>query len=163
MKRAVVVGLVLFACCAMLRAQQTPPLDNGNRINLATIWQQSNSGLSGISPRVRQQGLTNGIDPWRLGLELKFKVNDLWRLSVGAELVDWDLQSAPPSAFLTGRPSERWYNVGLGYNLNEMARLSFLWQFNDSFRNGMGTAMPTLPNTPRSSGNLISTTLTIKF
>ena len=100
MRARLAVGLgLVFACSVFARAQQTLPADN-NRLNLATIWQQSNNGLSGISPRVRQPGLVNGIDPWRLGLELKFKVNDLWRLSVGAELVDWDLQSAPPAAFL---------------------------------------------------------------
>jgi len=161
MKRLAVL-LSCFACCAVLHAQQTASTNNNNRINLATIWQQSNFGLSGLSPRVNQPGVGNGLEPWRLGLQLKFKVNDLWRLSVGAELVDWDLQSAPPAAFLSGHPSERWYNVGLGYNLNQMARLSFLWQFNDA-QFTKGVAMPAVPYTNRTSGNVISTTLTIKF
>ncbi len=136
----------------------TPGALNTARLNLAYIWLQSNYGVNA----------TSGDRPWRMGLELKYRLSDSLRVALGAELVDWDLNSSATNAFLSGTPSQHWFNVGLGYNLNDMARLSFLWQFSDSalVKNANGMPMSTFgypaPNS-KSSGNLLSTQLTIKF
>lgn len=139
----------------LLEKDQQPGLNltlpiSSARLNLAYVWLESNSGA-------RSNTYT---------AELKYDLNGLWRLSLGAQFLGKDANGMPMSEMLVGKPTERWYNVGLAYNLNQIARLSFIWQFSD-------IANPQAPASPvagfasskdgRSSNNLISTQLTIKF
>jgi hypothetical protein len=99
----------------------------------------------------------------RYTAELGFRLNDAWNATLGAEWVDWDLKNR--TGFNGGRPTERWYNVGLGYNLNDMARLSFLYQFSDYDGKGVAGFAPfaSFSTSNRASGNLLTTQLTVKF
>jgi len=81
-------------------------------------------------------------------------MNESWTTGLGFELVDWDLRSL---GALNGKPKERWYNIGLGYDLAENAKISFLWQISDYD----GKATPGFGG--RFTGNLLTTQLSIKF
>lgn len=108
----------------------------------------------------------------RYTADLGYRLNDAWNITLGAEWVDWDLKSNAANGFVGGKPTERWYNVGLGYNLSDMARLSFLWQFSDydgkkvagfaPFQNS-GFTGATTTSGDRATGSLVTTQLTIRF
>jgi hypothetical protein len=104
----------------------------------------------------------------RWTIDLGYKLNDSWSANLGFEAVDWDLKArngaAPGTfAFAGGKPRERWYNIGLGYNLSDMARLSFLWQISDYNANGTAGFAPFGFGAGRATGNLITTQLSVKF
>lgn len=115
-------------------------------------------------------GLNTNDHVNRYTADLGFRVNDAWNATLGLEWVDWDL--ANRAGFTGGRPTERWYNVGLGYNLSDMARLSFLWQWSDYDGKGVagfnpfainGNVVSTNPRSDRATGSLITTQLTVRF
>jgi len=99
--------------------------------------------------------------------ELGYKLNEAWNVSLGAELVNWRL--ANRTGLPGANPTERWYNVGLGYNLSDQARLSFLYQWSDYDGKGYpGFAPFAYPSKSgwsgdRLTGGLLTTQLTVKF
>jgi predicted porin len=104
----------------------------------------------------------------RYTAELGYRLNDAWNLSLGAEWIDWDLKTrgggTPGGPFTGGKPRERWYNIGLGYNLSDMARLSFLWQISDYDGKGVAGFSPFgNAGQDRATGSLLTTQLTVKF
>lgn len=97
----------------------------------------------------------------RYTADLGYRINDAWNAMVGVEWVDWNLKSNANTGFAGGKPQERWYNIGLGYNLSDMARLNFLWQISDyDAKNTAGFSAG--PNN-RFTGSLLTTQLTVKF
>ena len=105
------------------------------------------------------------------GLEYKMATN--YDLSLGVEMVKWDLSDATGSAFGGGAASnnkalERWYNIGFGWSLSDNAKLKFMWQASDyKARELPGFALPW--NNPGGSpstvakGGLLTTQLSVKF
>jgi predicted porin len=117
-------------------------------------------------------GLSTDDRIQRYTAELGYRLNPSWNLSLGAEWVDWDLKDRADLGFTGGRPRERWYNIGLGYNLSDMAKLSFLWQISDYDSKGVAGFSPFRNTSPvntdhdpatRARGSLITTQLSIKF
>lgn len=120
-------------------------------------------------------GLNHGDRIQDYKIDLGYRVNDAWNVSLGTELVNWDLKSrdgsvAGEGAFTGGKPTERWYNIGVGYNFSDMARLNVLLQISDYDGKGLfgfspfpglninGTTSPT-----RATGDLLTAQLTVKF
>jgi predicted porin len=98
--------------------------------------------------------------------ELGYKLNEAWNLSLGAELVNWRM--ADRTGLPGANPTERWYNVGLGYNLSDQARLSFLYQWSDYDGKGYPGFAPFGAKAAgfggdRLTGGLLTTQLTVKF
>jgi predicted porin len=107
-------------------------------------------------------------------IDLGYRLSDAWNVSLGAELVNWDLQSrtgatAGEAAFTGGKPTERWYNIGVGYNFSDMARLNLLLQISDYDSKGIFGFAPfggfTVDNAAqtRATGDLLTAQLTVKF
>jgi len=104
----------------------------------------------------------------RYTADLGYRVNDAWNVSFGVEWVDWMLKVSPNTPGIVsgptiGNPAERWYNIGLGYNLSDMARLNFLWQISDYDAKGQTGFNPFGNALGRATGSLLTTQLTIKF
>jgi len=100
--------------------------------------------------------------------ELGYRLNDAWNLTLGAELVNWNLADRTASGGPAGAtPTETWYNVGLGYNLSDQARLSFLYQWSDYNGKGYPGFAPFASlggsASDRLTGSLITTQLSVKF
>jgi len=97
--------------------------------------------------------------------ELGYRVNEAWNLMLGAELVNWRL--ADRTGLPGASPTETWYNVGLGYNLSDQARLSFLYQWSDYNGKGYPGFAPFASSGgyagDRLTGGLLTTQLTVKF
>lgn len=121
-----------------------------------------NQFLGASSPSV---GLSTDdkLNRFTLGLEYKLATN--YSLALGLEEVQWDL--ADRSGFTGGKPRERWYNIGFGFDLSDKAKLSFLWQISDYDSKGVEGFSPfgssSGPNATRATGGLITTQLTVKF
>ncbi|HEY3779502.1 MAG TPA: S-layer homology domain-containing protein [Fimbriimonadaceae bacterium] len=94
--------------------------------------------------------------------ELGFRLNDAWNLTLGTELVYWHLPVAGAPA---SNPTQQWYNVGLGYNLSDQARLSFLYQYSNWDSKGNTAFQPFANNFTgaKYSGSLLTTQLSVKF
>jgi S-layer homology domain len=122
-------------------------LTDNLRLNAQGMWYSGlgKAGVSGMSTNDKVNSYKVGID---------YRMNESWTTGLGFELVDWDLRSL---GALNGKPRERWYNIGLGYDLSDMAKLSFLWQISDYD----GKATPGFGG--RFTGNLLTTQLSIKF
>ncbi len=122
-------------------------LTDNLRFNAQGMWYQGigKAGVSGMNSNDKVNSYKVGID---------YKMNESWTTGLGVEFVDWDLRSL---GALNGKPRERWYNIGLGYDLSDMAKLSFLWQISDYD----GKATPGFGG--RFTGNLLTTQLSIKF
>lgn len=90
-------------------------------------------------------------------IDLHYNMNNGWNAMLGGEFVDF----RPTGA--TSRASQRWYTLGLGYNLSENASLKLMWQISDA--NARTTGLWAAPGnaTGRFTGNLITTQLSIKF
>jgi hypothetical protein len=116
-------------------------------------------------------GLSTNDEIQRYTIDLGYRVNDSWSLNLGYEHVDWDIAAragapAGTAAATGGRPRERWWNIGLGYSLSDMAKLSILWQISDYNGNGVAGFSPFVgvtANGDRATGNLLTTQLSIKF
>jgi hypothetical protein len=122
-------------------------LTDNLRFNASGMWYSGigKAGVSGMNTNDHVSSVKLGID---------YKMNESWTTGLGVELVDWDLKSL---GALNGKPRERWYNIGLGYDLSENAKMSFLWQISDYD----GKATPGFGG--RFTGNLLTTQLSIKF
>jgi len=117
------------------------------RLNAQGMW-YSGVGKAGVSG----MATNDKVNSYKVGID--YRMNESWTTGLGFELVDWDLRSL---GALNGKPKERWYNIGLGYDLAENAKISFLWQISDYD----GKATPGFGG--RFTGNLLTTQLSIKF
>jgi hypothetical protein len=94
----------------------------------------------------------------RVAVDLGYRLNPNWDLTLGFEGVEWRFQGD------NRRPRELWYNLGLGYNLSEAARLNFLWQYSDYRSNGRPGFTPFAGNTnEQARGHLVTTQLSVRF
>jgi len=130
----------------------------------------SGTGRNIVLPASFGGGTSTGLNTddhiTRFTAELGYRLNDAWNLSLGLEAVDWDLKSRPGIGFVGGKPRERWYNIGLGYNLSDMAKLSFLYQYSDYNSNGIAGFSPFgngAVGNEKATGSLLTTQLTVKF
>jgi S-layer homology domain len=132
----------------------------------------SGVGTSVTGPAGSSAGLNVGDRINDYSAELGYHPGSLWQLSLGTEMVYWNLESRPAQfgnpAFLGGKPTERWYNFGFGYNLSDNTKFNFLWQFSDDTPGLNSLSLPVMgfslsPGSGRASGNLVTTQLTIKF
>lgn len=101
------------------------------------------------------------INTWKVGLEYKLATN--YSLALGYEEVRWDLKDRPGVGFTGGEPTERWYNIGFGFDINSKAKLSFLWQISDYDSKSVAGFNPFGGSDNRAKGGLITTQLTIKY
>jgi hypothetical protein len=107
------------------------------------------------------------INRYVVGLEYKFATT--YNLALGYEEVDWDLADRPGVLFTGGKPRERWYNIGMGFDLGNRAKLSVLWQISDYDGRGVFGFNPFSAGSNasttgfRATGGLITTQLSIKF
>jgi hypothetical protein len=122
-------------------------LTDSLRLNASGMW-YSGLGKTGVSG----MGTGDKVNSYKVGID--YRMNESWTTGLGFELVDWNLGTL---GVLNGKPKERWYNIGLGYDLHENAKLSFLWQISDYD----GKATPGFGG--RFTGNLLTTQLSIKF
>lgn len=95
------------------------------------------------------------IDSYKI--DLKYNMTNGWNAMLGGEWVDF----RPTGA--TTRATQRWYTIGLGYNLSEQASLRLMWQISDADARTTGLWAAPGNATGRFTGNLITTQLTIKF
>jgi len=114
-------------------------------------------------------GTRGGLGIDRYQAQLRYGLSSALQFSLGTEFVGYDLQGRGTDFnTLLGQSSlTQWYDVGVGYQLAQNARLSFLWQFSDYSPGGssVGLPVPGLSSSKdgKSTANLISTQLTIKF
>lgn len=94
-------------------------------------------------------------DSYKIGLD--YKMENGWNWMLGAELVDFRMNG------LADRGTQRWYTLGLGYNLSETANFKFMWQISDHDARTSGMWAAPGNATGRYTGNLITTQFTIKF
>lgn len=133
-------------------------LSNNLNLNASGAWYTNLGGGSGAAQ------LMPGDKVYRYGASLGYRLNRAWQFSFGAEVLNMDSGSPFGTAELfSGRPLGRWYNVGLDYNLSSIAKLNFLWQISDLGNGATPLSFNPNPTGVHSSGNLISTQLTIKF
>lgn len=95
------------------------------------------------------------IDAYKINLD--YKMDSGWNWMLGAELVDFKPAGA------ADRATQRWYTIGLGYNLSENAMLRMMWQISDADARTTGLWASPVSGNGRFTGNLITTQLTIKF
>ena len=101
-------------------------------------------------------GLRTGdkVDSYKI--DLNYNMANGWNAMLGGEWVDF----RPNGAATKG--TQRWYTLGLGYNLSEAASLRLMWQISDA--DARTTGLWAAPGGgARFSGNLITTQLSIKF
>ncbi len=87
--------------------------------------------------------------------DLGYRLNDAWDFSVGFEYV-------PLNGGTADNAYESWYNFGLGYNLSDQARLSFLYQYSAADPKGISSFDGGLTS-GKMAGSLLTTQLTVKF
>lgn len=101
--------------------------------------------------------LTTGDKLNHYNVELGYKLsgNDL---TLGFEDVEWKLAG-------TGlKPHERWYNIGVGFNLAENTKWSFLWQISDYDSKGAAGFNPFTGSAQTTAkGGVLSTQFSVKF
>ena len=51
-----------------------------------------------------------------------------YNLALGYEAVNWDLANRANVLFTGGKPTERWINIGFGFDLSARTKFSLLWQ-----------------------------------
>lgn len=102
-------------------------------------------------------GLRTGdkVDSYKI--DLNYNMSNGWNAMLGGEWVDFR-----PNGAAT-RATQRWYTLGLGYNLSEAASLRLMWQISDADARTTGLWAAPGNATGRFSGNLITTQLSIKF
>ena len=95
------------------------------------------------------------VDSYKIDLD--YKMDSGWNWMLGAELVDFRPSGGGD------RATQRWYTIGLGYNLSENAMLRLMWQISDADARTSGLWASPVSANGRFTGNLITTQLTIKF
>lgn len=106
-------------------------------------------GTSKASARTAAN-LVSGDKLNRYVIDLGYTINESWNAMLGLENVDFRPNGGGP------KPFQRWYNIGLGWKMSDMAKLNLLWQISDAdTRTG-------LPGS-RNRGSLLTTQLSIKF
>ncbi|MBX3120481.1 MAG: hypothetical protein KF784_15590, partial [Fimbriimonadaceae bacterium] len=91
-----------------------------------------------------------------LSASLNHRINSNWKLMLGGEWVEWDLDGAP------AKPRERWYRVGLNHDMGNNTKLSFMWEMSDY--DGKGVSGFSLPNIgQRATGGFLTTQVSIRF
>jgi len=137
----------------------------GGNIDLTDALNLKASGewYTGINEASNTDGLTSGDKIYRYCVDLGYKLNTSWNLSLGWEYDQYNLQTIT-DVFTGGKPQEQWYNIGLNYGFSSNAKLSVLWQISDydakgvvPFQFGSG------PDVNRATGGLLTTQLTVKF
>lgn len=95
----------------------------------------------------------------RFLVDLGYNLNSMTDLSLGYEQVMWNLKGN------TGKPLERWINVGFGFHLSDSTKLSLLWQISDYDGKGQVGFSPFAANPAgnRATGGLITTQISVKF
>lgn len=88
-----------------------------------------------------------------------YQLNRNWQFGVGYEHVEWSLDGLGG----TGRPTERWWNIGFGYTLGDRAAVNVLWQISDFDGEGVAGFQPFGTVGARAKGGLITTQLSVKF
>jgi len=100
------------------------------------------------------KGLTSSDTIADYKADLGYKLNDAWDFDLGFEYV-------PIHSPGSNNPYESWYNFGLGYNLSDQARLSFLYQYSAAdFKTG-SSSFGSISG--KLAGSLLTTQLTVKF
>lgn len=105
-------------------------------------------------------GLTTNDKIYRYTADLEHKFGSATTVDLGYEENDWNL------AGNTGKPHERWYNIGAKYDFSDKTSFSILWQISDY--NGQNQPGFTLfSGTPGggtvAKGGLITTQFSVKF
>lgn len=91
-----------------------------------------------------------------LKVDLDYRVSDYWSIMLGVENVDWDYDAGTD-------PFQRWYTVGLGYNIGESAMLKLWYMFSDLDFKGRGGLIGDAFGQNRYKGGQIGTQLTVRF
>jgi hypothetical protein len=76
-------------------------------------------------------GLSEDDDVTSFRLGVAYKMASDYDLSLGVEQVKWEFDGGG------GEPTERWYNIGFGWNVSDNAKLRFLWQISDYDADGL--------------------------
>jgi len=105
-------------------------------------------------------GLTKNDKITRFTAGLSHKFGSATTVDLGYEENDWNLVGN------TGKPHERWYNIGAKYDFSDKTSFSVLWQISDyNGQNQAGFAL--FPGTPAggtvAKGGLITTQFSVKF
>jgi hypothetical protein len=101
-----------------------------------------------------QTGLSTNDNVASYKADLGYKLNEAWDFDLGFEYVPFDVQGV--------KPYESWYNFGLGYNLSDQARLSFLYQYSAADPKG-SSFLSSGTGSTKLAGSLLTTQLTVKF
>jgi len=97
----------------------------------------------------------------RLTADLGYKFMPGASVDLGIESVDWSLSTTAHTLTNGLKPYERWYTLGLGYDLSNNTMLKIMWQVSDY--NSKGQPGFTVFGQPTARGGLITTQLSIKF
>ena len=105
-------------------------------------------------------GLTTNDKITRFTVGLGHKFGSSTTVDLGYEENDWNLVGN------TGKPHERWYNIGAKYDFSDKTSFSVLWQISDyNGQNQPGFSL--FPGTPAggqiAKGGLITTQFSVKF
>jgi hypothetical protein len=112
-------------------------------------WYEGTSKAS-----VRTAGnLVTGDRINRYNIDLGYDFNESWNAMLGFEHVEG---RGPTLTQVGGRPFQRWYNIGLGWKMSDMASWKFMWQISEA---DTKTGVPG----SKLGGNLLTTQLSIKF
>jgi len=113
------------------------------------------NGVNGLSE-------DDKVTRWLIGLQ--YKMASTYNLALGYEAVNWDVANRPNVLFTGGKPTERWINIGFGFDLSARTKFSLLWQISDADGKGVAGFNPFSNSSGmRAQGGLITTQLTVKF
>jgi hypothetical protein len=106
-------------------------------------------------------GMSNEDKVSTVNVSLNYKMNENWNLMLGGEFVNWDLQDQT-DGFSGGKPTEKWYRLGLKYRFTENVWWSFLWEISDYDNDGVGS-FQTPWGANEAKGYIFATQFGIKF
>jgi len=122
------------------------------------FYRGTNTSINGVTGMSDDDKVTR----WLIGLE--YKMASTYNLALGYEAVNWDLANRASANFVGGKPTERWINIGFGFDLSARTKLSMLWQISDYDGKGVAGFNPFAGNgNDRARGGLITTQLSVKF
>lgn len=112
-------------------------------------------------------GLTEDDKVNHINIRLNYKMNESWDFMLSGEMVNWDLADRGIPAdggFTGGEPSERWWTLGLRYNMSDNAWMSFWWQMSDYDSDNVSGFNPFSGfSDTKAQGGMIGTQIGIKF